>query len=458
VARDSAGSGYQVAAHYILTRDAALVQPLGTFRVSKPDQATGAISKEFQNAQKAFVAERNCVNRAREGKYAEAIAEAKKGIAAYPNTTLARICLANAMQEQKASPDSILAVTSEILRIDPKSKPALTVAYTALKAAKRPNDATDVLLKLVGADPSNTRLLEQVIEEFAINGQAAKAIPFVDQLVRDNPGEPNHLQLQMKIHLTAKDYKGGIAAGEELTKADTAAATPELFLRLIGAAQLAEMNDKALDLIRQAVGKYPNNVELLRTQVGMLVKAGKNAEALEAVRRALAANPKAPGLNTTLGTIFVSMNQPDSAVAAAQAALAAGDSASSVAPVLVAAGQAFLKASKTADDYRKPISVLELANKTSETPAGHLLLGQAQFSLGYAFYQDVQKLARSQSKGDRAAACEAAKGAQMAFGVAQIEIPAGGRASPQAAQQLLSNLGQLSPATDQAAKVLCAGK
>src|SRR5205085_3589702 len=112
VVKDTAG--YRVDAQYVLTRDQSLVQPLVSAHVNKPEQAAGAISKAFQDAQKAFTAERNCVNLARDGKYDQAKAEAQKGIAAYPNTTLARICLANVLVTQKAPPDQILAVTNEV--------------------------------------------------------------------------------------------------------------------------------------------------------------------------------------------------------------------------------------------------------------------------------------------------------------------------------------------------------
>jgi hypothetical protein len=85
----------------VLTRDNSLVQPLGSHRVDKADKASGAISKEFRDAQKAFQHERTCVNSAREQKFDAAIAAARRGIAEYPKSTLARICLANVMQSRR---------------------------------------------------------------------------------------------------------------------------------------------------------------------------------------------------------------------------------------------------------------------------------------------------------------------------------------------------------------------
>ncbi|WP_025412071.1 tetratricopeptide repeat protein [Gemmatirosa kalamazoonensis] len=455
VVRDSAG--YRVDAQYVLTRDQSLVQPLGSFRVGKPDQAAGAVSKAFQDAQKAFIAERNCVNKARDGKYAEAIAEARKGIAAYPNSTLNRICLANIMVTQKASPDSILAVVNEVLRIDPRSKPALTVAYQSLKDAGKNAEATDMLLRLVGADPANSRLVEQVINEFAASGQAAKAIPFVDQLVRDNPGDPNYLSLQMRVHLAAKDYKGGIAAGEELLKADTAQATADVFTRLAAAAAVDSQPQKASQLMAQAVAKFPTNIELLTNYADILRTAGQNQQALDVLNKVAQSNPQAKGINISRARIFSEMNQPDSALAALKSALTAGDSASTVALYAVSVGQNVFKAaqaSKAIADFQRAVPFFEFANTTSATPEGQFLLGATQFSIGATLLQDINKLARG-SAAEKRQGCDMSKTAQAAFTQAQINLPAGGKFNPTATQQMLAQLAQYSPYADQFAKALC---
>jgi tetratricopeptide (TPR) repeat protein len=457
VVRDSAGGGYRVDARYVLTRDASLVQPLGSFKVSKPDQASGAISKAFQEAQKAFIAERNCTNKGREGKWAEAIVEAQKGIQSYPNSTLARICLANALVQQKASPDSVLAVANAVLAIDPRSKPALTVAYTTLNEAGKKQEAQDMLLRLVGADPSNTRLVEQVVNEFASSGQAPKAIPFVDQLVRDNPGDPNYLSLQMKVHLAAKDYKGGIAAGEELLKADTAQATADVFTRLAVAATIDSQPQKASALMAQAVQKFPTNGELLTTYAEILRTAGQNQQALDVLTRAIQSNPKAGPLYRSRARILSDMNRPDSAMAALQAGLAAGDSAAAVAQYALLIGQQLNKAAngtKKVEDYLKADSVLQFSVKTNSTPEGQFLLGYNSYSLGTAYLTAAQPLAKG-SKADKATACEFSKQAQARFAEAQTNIAGGGKTNPQAAQQLMTGLQQTSPYADQFVKALC---
>ncbi|WP_284350927.1 tetratricopeptide repeat protein [Roseisolibacter agri] len=446
VLRDSAGM--RVDAFLVMTRDNKLVQPLGSYRVDKADKAAGQISKDFRDAQKAFQHERACVNAARESKYDVAIAAARKGIAEYPKSTLARICLAQALFAQKASPDEIIKVSQEVIAIDPRSKPALQLAYEAYKAQNNVEKADETLLALVASDPSDQRLLEQIANEWAASGKAAKAVPVVEQLVKDNPGDPNYLQLQMRVRLAAKDYKGGIASGEELIKADTAAATAALFTRLATAAVLDSQPQKAAQLAAMGVQKFPNDGDLLGTYADALTRSGQSQQAMEVLTRALQANPKLPGAYGALGRMQAEAGQAAQALQSFQQAVANGDSASSVALYALAAGQAAMRkasASKAKADYEIADQLLTFADKTNSTPTSSLLLGLNSLSFGQMLLTEAQK-----SK-----SCETVKQAQGLFLVTQTTVPKAGRDNPQAAQQALTGLNQLSPYADQMAKAFC---
>jgi predicted Zn-dependent protease len=458
VQRDS--GGYRVDANYVLTRDNTLVQPLPTIRVSKPDQAAGPIVKAFRDAHKQFADEKTCYASARAGKWADAIAAARRGIAAYPNATLARICLANALSESKASTDSVLAVVDDILKIDPRSKPALTLSYDALKTAGKTAEATDMLLRLVGADPTNSRLLEQVVNELASNGQAPKAVPFVDQLVSDNAGDPGFLLLQMRVHLAAKDYKRGIAAGEELMQTDTASATPELIIRLAAAASVDSQPQKAAELLARGIAKFPTNVELMTTYIAVLQQSGQTQKALEVIDRAIASDVKIPGLRTQRAKIYVDLNQPDKAMEILQGAVAAGDSAASVAQMALYATQSLQKAagaSKAVADYQKALTFLDFSIKTNSTPDA--LLRRAALNLQLAGAYLTQAQTQSSGKGaKKAELCATSRAAQDALNVAQMDLPQAGRANPQAAQALAPQLTQFAGYAEQFVKLYCSGK
>lgn len=446
VVRDSAG--LRVDAFLVMTRDNKLVQPLGSYRVDKADKAASQVSRDFREAQKAFKHERDCVNAARESKYDVAVAAARKGIAEYPKSTLARICLAQALYAQKAPADEIIKVAQEVIAIDPRSKPALSLAYEAYKAQNNTEKADETLLALVAADPSDQRLLEQIANEWAASGKAAKAVPVVEQLVKDNPGDPSFLQLQMRVRLAAKDYKGGIAAGEELIKADTAAATADLFTRLTAAALIDSQPQKAAQLAAQGVQKFPANGELLATYADALTRAGQSQQAIEVLNRTLQANPKAPGVNVALARLYADQGNDQQAMTALQNAVAAGDSAATVARYALSIGQGAYRAanaSKAQADYEKAIRYLEFSDKTSESDEAKFLLGVTSLSYGQMLLQDAQK-----SKG-----CAPARSAQAAFTTAQSNLPRGGKFNPQATQQALTGLSQLAPYADQMVKAFC---
>jgi tetratricopeptide (TPR) repeat protein len=453
----SDSGGYNVSANLVLTRDNSLVQPLGSHRVDKADKASGAISKEFRDAQKAFQHERTCVNSAREQKFDAAIAAARRGIAEYPKSTLARICLANVMREQKAPADSVLQLAREVLAIDPRSRQALTIAYDAYKTAGQNDQATETLLQLVAADPTNSRLLEQVVNELAASGKAGQAVPLVNQLVSENPGDPSFLGLQMRVRLAAKDYKGGIAAGEELMRSDTASATPDLYTRLSAAALLDSQPQLAAQIAARGVEKFPANADLLVGYADVLRSAGQSQQAVEVLNRAIAANPKTPGAFATQARLYADMNQHEQALTALQQAVTNGDSAASVANYALAIGQQKYRAANTSKqrgDFETAIRYLEFANKTNSTPEGQFLLGAASFSTANMWLQEAQRLSKA-GAGERGAACTASKNAQGAFVTAQANLPAGGKFNPQATQQLLQSVQQYSPYADQFAKALC---
>ena len=460
VARDSAGRTV-VNAQLVLVRDNTVAQPLGSFPVGKPSDAAAAITREFRDAQKQYQAERDCYAAARGNKYAEAVAAARRGATAYARSTLTRICLANVYVSQRDAAgsdsarvkiynDSALAVAREILGLDPLSTQALRIQYAGLQAAGQRNEATDVLLRLVAADPTNSRLLEQVVNELSANGRAAQAVPLVNRLVADNAGDPNFIDLQMRVKLAAKDYKGGIAAGQELIRADTSKATAELFSRLSTAAQVDSQPQVAAQLLAQGVAKFPQNGSLLVDYADALVTSGQSQQALDLLTRAGAQNPRPQGVYVAQARVYSNLKRNDEAFQALQQAVAAGDSSTLVAQYAVQIGNDLYRAanaSKTAADFQRAISVLEFANKTNATPNGQLLLGAT--ALGYG-QQQLQAAQAGRS-------CEAVNNARTAFATATANVGPAGRANPQLAQQLLGALQQLAPIPDQLAAALKCG-
>jgi hypothetical protein len=127
-------NGYKLDTRMVLTRDNSMVQPLPTVEGSKIKDLAKQVSNELQEARKQLADERKCELAIRDGKPQDAAAAARAAVAAYPRSTIGRVCLANAYLAMKMPADSIISVTSKAIEIEPKLKPALALAADAYKA------------------------------------------------------------------------------------------------------------------------------------------------------------------------------------------------------------------------------------------------------------------------------------------------------------------------------------
>ena len=149
--------------------------------------------RTVETARKQLDDEKACYSAATSGKDAEAMAAARKAIAEYPQSTLARACMLNVLSRQKASPDTILTVANEILAIDPRSRTALGNAYEAQNKLGQTDAALNTLVRLLAADPTNTSVQTEVVRQLALNKKYDMADSVVTEALEGNPGEPQLL-------------------------------------------------------------------------------------------------------------------------------------------------------------------------------------------------------------------------------------------------------------------------
>ena len=140
------------------------------------------------------------------------------------------------------------------------------------------NDTTkrlDVLASLAAADPTNIRLIQDVVAEFAIMKRADKAIPLVRDLLQNNPGDPQLLNLAWKVYLNAADYQGAIDIGNEMVRVDTAAATADYYARTAAAYAALNLPQKSAEAAAMGVRKFPNDPNLALANAQTLFKSGQ---------------------------------------------------------------------------------------------------------------------------------------------------------------------------------------
>ncbi|HYN83567.1 MAG TPA: tetratricopeptide repeat protein [Gemmatimonadaceae bacterium] len=438
-------TGVKLEARLVIARDNTIQQPLPPAE-GKLDQAAQAVSKAYQSARAQLEGEKTCAFRYREGKYKEAEQAARSALSKYPNGTIAGVCLANALNAQKQT-DSVLAITQRIIARDPRNIPALTLVAAIYQERKDPR-ATETLVSLMAADPSNDKLREQVINDLAQTGQWDKVLPIIDIALKNNPGDPKMLRLAWLVYLGAKKFDLAAQTGAELIKADTSAADTTYFIRTAGALAAQNQFQRAADVFAQGVAKYPTNATLLLSQASALSKAGNNAAALAAARRAVQINPKIDGGYAQIALIYVAMNQSDSVMSIIQLASRNGSDRSTLAKVALAQGNAAYKAgnaSKNRADLQKAVDFLKMSDQLEPSSDAKFLMGVSAFTIGQSAITEAQT-----SK-----SCSLARLAKDSFATAQENVPAGLQSYPEPAKQVLTAIPQYTPATDEMVKRYC---
>ena len=439
----------RIDARLALARDLSLAQPLPSATARNVGDAARQVARDLKDARKQLDANQKCYNALRGEKWDEAIKFANEGVAAYPQSTIARICLASALDAKKATPDEVLAVANQIIEIDPKSKFALGFAHEAFKAKGDTAQATEMLVKLFQADPTNVSLLiDQIIPALVRAGDPQRAVTIVDTLASQNPNDPQILRTQWLVLLNAQQYKRAVDVGEQLVAIDTAAADTTYFTRTVAALAADSQFQRASEVAAQAAQKFPQNAGFLMQQGQLLRSLGQLPQAVEVMKRAYAIDPNTPNaaLFIVVGTIEQGM--VDSAFAFANAAVAAGADKESLGNALLSGVQPLVQKaqeSKTREDWQAAMTLAKAVNDFAATPTSSYFLGVASFQVGL---DALQKLQQSKS-------CAEARLIEESWTTAQLVMPQGASIDANTAGQVLNLIQQYSGPVADYRKQLC---
>ncbi|HCU10914.1 MAG TPA: hypothetical protein DGB72_02185 [Gemmatimonadetes bacterium] len=454
-------TGYKIDSRLIISRDMTKGQVLPSAQGAKLDDAADQVARAIRDARRQLPAEEACHNAIAQGKYQEAVAAARQGLAGYPNANILAVCLAEAYNNLKM-PDSVVAVAERVRASDPRNIPALkmlTTTYRARIDSPRPGVAparlssdTTELLKVLGAlaaaDPTNIKLIQDVINEYAQLKHPEQAVPLVRDLLQTNPGDPQLLNLAWLVYLNAKDYQGAIDVGGEMTRVDTATATADYYTRLAAAYSALNQPQKASEAANLGAKKFPNDPNLSLIGANTLYQSGQLQLALDAAKKAVAANPKSPQAYYLLARIQGALNQYDDVVNTLNQAKANGADPMALSQLALKQGSDAYKAgtaSKDRADFQRAIKFLQLSDQLQTSADAKFLLGASAFSLGQSAVNDAN---------DKRS-CELARMARDAFNLASINLPAGGQKYPNEAAQLLTAIPQFTPAVDNEVKRFC---
>jgi tetratricopeptide (TPR) repeat protein len=440
-------TGYKIDSRLIISRDMTRGQVLPSAQAPKLDDAASQVAKSIKDARRQLAGEETCHNAVAQGKYQEGVAAARSAMAGYPNANIAAACLVDAYAALKMD-DSVIVVSERIRASDPANIVALRRLADTYRTRNDVAKELDVLSALAASDPTNIKLIQDVVAEFAKAGHADRAVPLMRDLIQNNPGDPQLLNLAWLVYLNAKDYQGAIDVGNEMVRVDTVAATADFYARLAGAYNALNQPQRATEAAARGIARFPNDPNLQLFNAQFLYKAGQLLQAVDAAKKAVAANPKnAPGY-FLLATVQDSLNQYDDLANTLQTARTNGVDPSSLSQLALKQGSDAYKAgqaSKDRADFQRAIKFLQLSDQLQTSADAKFLLGASAFSLGQSATIDANEK-RS---------CELARMARDAFNLASINLPAGGQKYPTEAAQLLTAIPQFTPAVDNEIKRFC---
>jgi tetratricopeptide (TPR) repeat protein len=382
---------YSVDASLVLTHDNTWVQPLPTSANKDLGDALDRVRDNLRDALKQIPSERACLGKARSGDLAGAIAAGRAGVTEYPQATLSRICVVTAQYGQYSQAktaadslslaDSALTTALAILRIDSLSIPTLKLTTELFQVRGDSARARQALLTLVRADPTDTKLREQVVNELAAGGHAADAVPLVKDLLDRNPGDPETLRTAFLVFINANDFEDAVDVGPQLIRADTAAADSLYYFRMTNAYQQLKQPQRAAEVMAEATARFPNNSQMWVYYSFMLRQAGQTQQALDALKRASALNPAAVGSQLMLADQYVQQSMPDSVYAVLQQASTSVTDTSGKRRLaqfsLAQASTAFkaANASKDSLDLQRAISFANMSNRLDPSADAKYIAG-----------------------------------------------------------------------------------
>jgi tetratricopeptide (TPR) repeat protein len=463
------GTGFKVEPRLLYAGDPRYAQPLPAVSGAANDIARQT-ERSLQDARKQIPDFKACQNHLRSSAHAQAIAAANAGIAKYPNAVMARLCLANAFVAMKL-PDSTLRVVNEVLRLDPLSLMGHTFAYDAYSTKGEGENAVRSLMAMQKLDPGNQTLITNIITELGRMGAAERALPIVDTLLLQNPGDPQLLRNRWTLTTAAASaatdtvvrrrlFGEAITAGENMVRGDTTLTDSTYFARQIGSATGAGNAAKALEYASRATQKLPRNVGFWVIRADLERRAGQLDQALLSMRQAMSIDPRTPNANVFIATIYIDQRRPDSAVAIARRAIAAGEDSRTwgtflLAPTNAAVSEAQRKENADSVQYwERALALAQEAHRLAPQPTSFFLVGVSAFQIGVHALQQLSEASKAK-RPDHARLCTLGKRIQDMWLITQTHMPQGGAIDRNTAGQVLGAVNQYSGNVDQVISTSC---
>jgi tetratricopeptide (TPR) repeat protein len=483
---DKAGSDFKITASVVLSRDANLIQPLGSFTNTKIEGVAQQVSRAYRDVfEKTFEQSRDCFTMARERKTADAQKKVAEALKNYPNSVWARMCNYQLLKDTRAPQADVLKAAEELLPFQPENKALLRELVLMYDTKGDKVNKLKYLRQMYAADPADSKLASQVINGLAEEGQLEEAQKVAQDAMTRFQGDLEIIKPYWSILGARQQTKTMLEVGRQMIMLDTAMADSTYFDRTIRASVADSNRAQAAETADQAGKKFPK-AQFNNIAAQLWRQLGNTPKSVEASRRALAANPNAAGARAGIATALLTETPPkiEEAIVIIKEMIVGNEDRNQIAGLAVTAGNTLrvqvdsltAKGADAATRFaanERAYAVLTwadtLAKGTTVEPQGKFLVGVVALALGQAHVTQGGEIANAVNAQIRAMkpppaneaaqrriqdpeyakACELVKKGDGYFTIAQAAVPAGGRFNPQAAQQVMGILQQMNTYVEQ---------
>ncbi len=471
------GGPVDVTAEITLVRDWRLRQPLPTVHAATPAAAADSLAHEVIRARTQMIGLRRCENAARSSQAARAVDEARRAVAGYPRSTLAKTCLATEMVMSGASADSVAKVTEEVLAVDSLNIIAAVLRAEALSAMKEPTTAAAEWSRVVALRPDSLELGVLAVEWMLRLREPAFAVTSGHLLLQKQPGEMQVRRLMFSAYSALADQKNTAALGDSLDAEDLEFRDDSVF-EASHVAALRAIGDTlgAVSKIARSVKRHPNDpilyLEYLQLVAGenssafqrglerfpevsdIHVLAAGAARATGNATNELAALREAVRLDSLMtrgylrvAELWFSQHRVDSAVATLARAPRKGDGADLLRSYTVGRGMQVLRAGTPNEDvWRTTITLFAIADSVESRPDTRSLIAAVTMQLAQSELATATKTKQ----------CSTTKDAMQSLAWADAAIQKGvGEGS--SADELRDAYSKLNAAAESMSKSFCTG-
>lgn len=457
------GAGFKLDTRLFLARDNTYSQPIQSVEGAKLGEIAGKFSRALDDVRRQLEEEKECYLATRLDKPRDGMQKARDAIKRYNRAVLARVCLLQAMDKAKMPKDSMFAVAQEILQIDSSSRPALLITSSWYREKADTNRYLNALLRLVAADPTNVRLVNEVITQLGQMRKFALAIPIIKHALSEQQGDVQLLSLAFRVYYGGQAWKDFISVGDEIAKIDTAMMDSSYFYRMAQAYAADSQPAKTGEMFAKASQKFPASSSWYLLLAQSQRTAGQNQQAMETLKKALAADPKTKGIYLQLARSYAETNQADSSMAAVRAGAVAKDSLPLLATFALQQGNTWYKkagvtkaeaakadppktdGSAAREEYAVSIRWTTLADSLQADPRAKLLVAASALNVAVSALQEAQP----------AKSCDLAKLSSDSFNNVLMLVPGASAANKEQAGQLMQAASQYGPVADKLKSQLC---